>query len=237
MGNVVAVIPARGGSKGIPGKNLKEINGLSLVARSVIATTRCKNIDAVYVSSDSDNILDEGKRYGALEHKRSGEAAADTASTEDALDDFLDRFPNSEKPEVLVYLQCTSPFLDPEELENAISYLADNPEIDTVFSAKPFHGFLWQNVVGSNKSTGINHTFEQGRARRQDLVGEQLLEDGAFYVLRVSSYVSTHNRFGKNPYAFRSSVQPYTEIDAIDDLEIARLVHSFFDDRYLISDK
>ena len=226
---VVAVIPARGGSKGIKNKNLQTVNGIPLVARAIMTAQNCITIRDVYVSSDSPEILAVAEKFGAKSHLRSEFSASDDASTEDALDDFLTRFDEEECPELLVYIQCTSPFVSSSEIESAIDIIYEQKQIDTIFSAKEFHGFVWENSLKGYSSKGANHDHLSQRKRRQDLDHEYLLEDGAFYILRTSEYLKNKNRFGRKPFAFKSKLMHYSEIDEPSDLDMCRILAPYFD--------
>ena len=81
----IAIIPARGGSKGIPGKNLKELGGLSLLARTILAATKSTKVSHVYVTSDDDLILEHATKYGALAIKRPDDLSSDMSTSESAL--------------------------------------------------------------------------------------------------------------------------------------------------------
>tara|TARA_X000000950_G_scaffold285015_1_gene389590 strand:- start:1159 stop:2325 length:1167 start_codon:yes stop_codon:yes gene_type:complete len=229
-GEVICVIPARGGSKGIIGKNLKKVMGLPLVARSILYGKECKQIDKVYVSSDSEEILNVSEHYGALRHKRAALASTDYSSTEDALIDFINFF-NEEKPEFLIYLQCTTAFLNPTEVDAAIDTIKKRPDVDTIFSAKADHSFLWNVNKVTKSGTGINHNESKQRQRRQDLDTKQLKEDGGFYVLRVESFLKTKNRFGNLALVKESTIPYFPEIDDIQDLEIVCLLGNYINQR------
>lgn len=231
MGNencIDAVIPARGGSKGIKNKNLQLIDGIPLVGRAIITAKTCTYIKDVYVSSDSLEILEVAEAYGAKPHMRSAYAARDEASTEDFLNDFLDSYYTKDRPPFFAYLQPTSPFTSSAELDAAIDLIRQRPEISTVFSAKAFHSFIWRNDKNKFTSIGVNHDHTKQRQRRQELEYEELLEDGAFYVLRLKNYFKTNSRFGDYPFAFKSNVAPFPEIDDPNDLKICQLISQNF---------
>jgi CMP-N-acetylneuraminic acid synthetase len=183
--SVVAVIPARGGSKGIPGKNLRTVDGLPLVARAVESALACEYIDAVYVSTDDPAIAAAARMTGAEVIERPAELATDTATSESALIHALDamRF----EPDVLVFLQATSPFIDPDDLDDAIGRVLDGPE-DVVFAAVETFAFLW-TIDGE----GVNHD-PSTRPRRQDRE-PHYRETGAFYVLRTDGFRAARHRF------------------------------------------
>jgi len=149
---VVAVIPARGGSKGVPRKNLRLVGGRPLVARAVHAASRSARIDRVIVSTDDPVIADVARAAGAEVHDRPRVLATDEAGSEPVLIDVLDRLP--EHPDVLVFLQATSPFIEPADLDAAIARVTGG-EADSVFSGVPSHAFLWTDAGGS--MVGVNH--------------------------------------------------------------------------------
>lgn len=230
------VILARGGSKGIPRKNLRKVNGISLVARSIIAASRSLCVSDVIVSTDDNEIANEAKLFGALVHMRAESASTDVASTEDALSEFLENNDLSVKEdEFFGYMQPTSPFVAHDEIDEAFNILKSREDISTVFSARESHAFLWGSTKDSNLSYGINHKFDVQRSRRQDDYQAQLIENGAFYLLRTKKYIATQNRFGSSPYALASRVLCPVEIDSFLDLEICRRIAPLFDEVLILT--
>ncbi|HWR84954.1 MAG TPA: acylneuraminate cytidylyltransferase [Rhodoglobus sp.] len=214
---VVAVIPARGGSKGVPGKNLQRVGGVPLVVRAIRAAQAAASIDTVLVSTDDPRIAELATEAGATVVDRPTELSGDTASSEGALLHALDVVGGS--PGVLVFLQATSPFIDPDDLDAAVTRVRAG-ECDVVFSAIASHGFLWGE--GAAGAVGVNHDASY-RPRRQDRDPE-FLETGAFYVLRVDGFRRARHRFfGRVGVAIvdpRSAI----EVDTRDDLELARAI-------------
>ena len=227
---VVAVIPARGGSKGIKDKNIQPVMGVPLVGRSIYYSKKVSEIQKVFVSSDSKKILDVGEYYGAESHIRSKQASSDIASTEDALFDFID-YLGDELPEFLIYFQCTTPFLDPEEISQAMKIIFKDDSVDTIFSGKPVHSFLWEREKNTGYSKGINHTHTSQRLLRQNLQSDQLIEDGGFYILRMKSFLRHRNRFGPRSVIYPSKVPFYNEIDDIGDLQMVRNLGNFLNEK------
>jgi YrbI family 3-deoxy-D-manno-octulosonate 8-phosphate phosphatase len=184
---VAAVIPARGGSKGVPGKNVARVGGVPLVARAVRSALSA-GVDPVYVSTDDTAIAEAATASGALVIERPAELAGDTASSEAALLHALEAMPV--RPEILVFLQATSPFLDSAALARAVDRVAAGTE-DVVFSAFETYAFLWRN--GEQGAEGVNHDASF-RPRRQDRE-PHYQETGAFYVLRVPGFLEARHRF------------------------------------------
>lgn len=207
MSEVVAVIPARGGSKGVPGKNLREVGGVPLVVRSVMAARASGAVDRVVVSTDDPAIAAAGDAAGAEIVDRPAEISGDTASSESALLHALDVLAGrGVSVGVLAFLQATSPFVDPALLASAVRRVAAG-EADAVFAAVPFHGFLWD--VGGGVVRASGHDAAR-RPRRQDRA-PQVLETGAFYVLDAAGFRAAGHRFFG-----RLGVELVAEADALE---------------------
>ena len=217
-----AIIPARGGSQGLPGKNVARVGGVPLVARAVLAALAAERIGRVVVSTDDDAIAEAARDAGAEIVARPAELAGATASSESALLHALEALgldaPGAD--DLVVFVQATSPFIDPADLDAAIERVASG-ERDGVFSAAPSHVFLWRDdaVTGA---AGVNHDAAH-RPRRQDRAPEYA-ETGAFYVFRTEGFLAAGHRFFG-----RIGVQPVhpdhaIEIDDAADLERARAI-------------
>lgn len=211
---MVAMIPARGGSKGVPGKNLRTVGGVSLVARAVASALAADLVDAVFVSTDDSEIAAAARAAGADVIDRPAELSGDTASSEAALLHALDSL--DAEPGILVFLQATSPFIRAADLDAAITRVRDG-ESDVVFAARPSHGFLWRDTPEG--ATGINHDHSV-RLRRQDSE-PQFLETGAFYAMRVDGFRERGFRFfGRIGLGLVPELTAI-EIDTEDDLALA----------------
>ena len=215
---IVAVVPARGGSKGIPGKNLQEVGGRSLVQRAVDVCRASRYINEVWVSTDDDTIADHAISSGGGVIHRPDELAGDHASSESALLHALEHLNISGRgDEILVFVQCTSPFINAADVDAAIQRVVSR-EFDSVFAAVPTFEFLWR--LDGDTAYGLNHDHSR-RLRRQDR-DPDYRETGAFYVMRVEGFVECGHRFfgriGVQPVAAETSL----EIDEAADLVLAR---------------
>jgi YrbI family 3-deoxy-D-manno-octulosonate 8-phosphate phosphatase len=224
--SVLAIIPARGGSKGIPGKNLQRVGGVSLVARAVGAALASSCIDRVVVSTDDGAIADAARAAGAAIVLRPSELAGDTASSEAALLHALDNavLDAGETIDIVVFLQATSPFIDPTDLDFAVGRVRDGAS-DVVFAATETHSFLWAET--SEGAVGINHDAST-RPRRQDREA-QFEETGAFYVMRAAGFrAAGHRFFGRVEVALVDRSRAI-EIDTPEELAIARAIAPLLD--------
>lgn len=187
----VAVIPARGGSKGIPRKNLRRVGGVPLIARAIQSARAASLIDRVVVSTDDDEIAAVAREWGADVVARPADLAGDTASSESALVHTIDVLAErGVLVDVLVFMQATSPFIDPTDLDRAVDRIAGD-ECDAVFSGVASWGFLWRTSGGG--AIGVNHDLRT-RPRRQDREPE-FLETGAFYVMDAEGFRTAGHRF------------------------------------------
>ncbi|MBG0829918.1 N-acetylneuraminate synthase family protein [Planomonospora sp. ID67723] len=216
---VLAVIPARGGSAGVPLKNLAAVGGTPLVARAVKACVRAELIDEVVVSTDHPEIAETARAAGAAVIDRPGELSGATASSESAVLHVLDHMPDL--PDVVLLVQCTSAFIDPADLDSAIAKVLDG-SADVVFSGLETHEFLW-DAAGA----GVNHD-PSFRPRRQDRE-PHYRETGAFYAMRTEGLREHGHRFfgavAVQPVPSRHAV----EVDTPEDLEIVRALAPFVD--------
>lgn len=212
----VAVIPARGGSRGVPGKNLAAVGGLPLVARTVRAARAAARVDAVFVSSDDPAILAAGAAHGAHPIERPAALSGDDAGSEAALLHALDAI-GGPAPERLVFLQCTSPFTTPAEIDALVAAL-DDERFACALTVTPDHGFLWR--PGPDGARGINHDEQAPRRRRQELE-PAFRETGAGYAMRVDAFRRAGSRFC-GPVALVEVAGPPLEIDTPADLDAAR---------------
>ncbi len=223
----VAVIPARGGSQGVPGKNLRRVGGVPLVVRAVRACLAADRVDLVVVSTDDDAIAEAARAAGAGVVHRPPDLAGHTASSESALLHALDTLEG--QPRTLLFVQCTSPFLDPADLDTGIALVADG-HADSAFSAVETYAFLWRasrrdGAVGT--VAGVNHDAAC-RPRRQDREPDWR-ETGAFYVLDVAGFRAAGHRFFGRTAAVAVDEATSLEIDTPGELAMARALAPLLD--------
>lgn len=216
----IAVIPARGGSKGIPGKNVKPLAGRPLVAHTIDAARRARHVDAVFVSTDAPEIAAVAEAHGARVIWRPAELSGDSASSESALLhalDVLDEEGELHAP-LLTFLQCTSPLTRAEDIDGAIEKL-EAERADTCLAVTRFHYFLWEEVAGGAR--GINHDKSIRELRQQRK--PQYLEAGSIYVMSIAGFRAAKHRFFGKTALFEVPPETLAEIDDPIDFEIAAL--------------
>jgi N-acylneuraminate cytidylyltransferase len=217
-----ALIPARGGSKSIPHKNLQKIRGRSLIARAVEAARAARHVERVFVSTDDSDVAAEARAAGAEVVDRPVAIAGDATSSEEALLHALHLLEQRGEalPEVLAFIQCTSPFVSAEDIDGTIDCLLET-SADTAHTVVRSHGFLWRQTT-TGQAEPVNH--DKGvRERRQDRAPE-FLETGAVYVMRVRGFRAARHRFFGETLLYEVPALRAMQIDEPDDLTVARAI-------------
>ncbi|MFF4173158.1 cytidylyltransferase domain-containing protein [Streptomyces sp. NPDC001744] len=223
---VLAVVPARGGSKGVPAKNLAPVAGVPLVGRAVRACLGARSVTHVLVSTDDDAIAAAARAAGAGTVRRPAGIAGDTATSEAAVLHALDAFEaaHGRPADVVLLVQCTSPFLTSAEIDGTAGRVVSGAA-DTAFTAAPSHGFLWRETEGG--AEGVNHD-KAHRPRRQDREPEYL-ETGAVYAMAVPGFRTHRHRFFGRTALVATDPARVLEIDDPHDLARARALAPLLD--------
>ncbi|XP_016130310.1 N-acylneuraminate cytidylyltransferase-like isoform X2 [Sinocyclocheilus grahami] len=175
--HIAALILARGGSKGIPLKNIKMLAGVPLIGWVIRAALDSGVFDSVWVSTDHDEIASVARAWGAQVHRRSPEVSKDSSSSLDTIREFCRL---NSGVDVICNIQATSPCLHPHHLKEAVECITKEG-CDSVFSVVRRHHFRWQEVKDEGcQCTEPLNLNPACRLRRQDWDGE-LCENGSFY--------------------------------------------------------
>lgn len=250
---VLAVIPARGGSKGVPAKNLMPVGGVPLVARAVRECRASRLVTDVVVSTDDQGIAAAARQAGAEVVLRPAAIAGDTATSEAAVLHAMDAHEalHGSPVDVVLLVQCTSPFIVREDIDGVVKAIVANGA-DTSLTVAPFHGFVWRHgdddpaalraereAVGGGTDTvatrtttsgggyGVNHD-KSFRPRRQDRP-QDFLETGAAYAMDADGFREHKHRFFGRTELVRTDPARVLEIDDPHDLARARALAPLFD--------
>jgi YrbI family 3-deoxy-D-manno-octulosonate 8-phosphate phosphatase len=211
----IALIPCRGGSKGIPRKNLQLVHGVPLVIRAVYTCLHA-GIDEVFVSTDDETIAAFAIVAGAKVLNRPSVLSQDKSSTDEvlahAIQSLFDLGYN--RDDRLFLLQATSPFTQSSTLREGIRILEENPD-SGIFTTQEWHGFIWN--LKDQIATPEHHDHRR-RSRRQDL-SPRVLETGGIYGARINSFLTSKIRFVDPLIAMRVDRKEGIEIDSIEDLD------------------
>jgi len=191
VGSIIAIIPARGGSKGVPHKNIKKLGEKPLIAYSIVESLKSEYLDYVFVSTEDSEIANISKKYGAQVINRPPALAEDTSKTVDVVLHAIEYLVQEGiHPQIVILLQPTSPLRNVDDIDTAIKLFLEN-ECDSVISVcEPDHSPFWcfrfdgrylQPLFGQ----------EYKNMRRQDLP-KVMMPNGAIYISSPESIA----RFG-----------------------------------------
>ena len=222
----VAVMLARGGSKGIPRKNVVDFCGKPLLAWSLEQCLAAKGLDSVWVSSDSAEILDVARAHGARAISRPAELSGDLATAESGWLHALDEIERqSGAVDVVMALQVTSPLREPADLERGMEAFSTG-QYDSLFSCSIAEDLLfWERSAGRTLES-VNYDW-RNRKRRQDH-SPQYIENDSFYLFTADVLRRFNNRFGERIGMVEMEFWKTFEIDSPETLRIcAALMREF----------
>lgn len=224
MNEILAIIPARGGSKGVPKKNIKPLNGIPLIGYTLQEAKKSKYISRVVVSTDDEEIAQVSKSYhGEVPYLRPKELSTDTSSTADCIVHMINYLKDKENymPDYICLLQCTSPLRTYEDIDGSIEKLLPT-EFDGVISVceaetNPY----WTNIFQKDK---LKYFIEEGRniTRRQDLP-EVYRYNGAIYIIKTDIFMKEKTFETDNITGYVMSSYNSVDIDTLMDFKIAEL--------------
>ncbi len=226
---VLAVIQARGGSKGIPKKNITDLCGFPLISYTIYAASKSKYIDNLLVSTDSNEIANVSKRFGAtVPFLRDKKLSGDIVTSVDSLKWFVNKFQieNDEKYDIIIELPAVSPFRTQKHIDNALEKLV-RTKADSVISVVNTGEKHPTRLKKIDNDLIADFTKEfpepEKMSRRQDLK-PCYIRNGAIYAMTHETLIDMHSRSGKISRPFEMDDVFSTNIDTKFDLLIAQLL-------------
>lgn len=204
---IVSLIPARKGSKGIKNKNLINLCGKPLIHYSIQASINSL-VNETWVSSDSDEILTISKNLGAKTIKRPSELSGDNATSESALIHFAEKIDF----DILVFIQCTVPLIEPQDINQGIDKMK---LFDSIVSVTETHQMFWD-------ANGPLYDVDN-RLRRQNSV-KRYIETGSFFITSKEKLLKFNNRLSGNIGFVEIPKHRSFDIDGYDDLKIVKTI-------------
>lgn len=222
-----AIIPARGGSKGLPGKNIKPFCGKPLIAWSIEQAQNSAHVDSVWVTSDSEEILQVAEQHGAFGIKRPAEISGDTASSESAWLHAIDAISTctGKEPSLILAMQATSPLRDSRDIDLAVEQF-HRENLDSLLSGDPLEIFFIWSRQRDGHWMSSNFDYRQ-RPRRQE-IPTQAHENGSFYLFRSHVLRTSGNRLHGRIGLYEMAKWKGFEIDTLDEFEFCEMVYRHY---------
>jgi len=219
--NFLAIIPARGGSKRLPRKNVLDLEGKPLIAWSIEAGLQSTYIDKVIISSDDEEILSISEQFGADIVKRPDALASDTSTTFDAIKHTLD---NVVEYEYVVLLQPTSPLRNAKHIDDAIELLKEKNADAVVSVCEMEHSPLWSNTLDNSLSME-NFLLDEVLTKRSQDLETYFRLNGAIYICKIEKLLEEKSFFLKeNIFAYVMNRESSIDIDEELDFKLAKFL-------------
>ncbi len=223
---ILALIPARGGSKRLPGKNTKPLNNRPLIYWTIEAAIKSKYVDKIFVSTDSQQIAETAQKYGAeVPFFRPPELASDTATSFDVIKHAIENIKNNSFKYILL-LQPTSPLRTAEDIDNTIELFIEKKAKSVVSVCEMEHSPLWSNTLPDDFSMKNFLRPEIQNKRSQDLPVYYRL-NGSTYFAQIDYFLENKGFFGEYTYAYVMKQENSIDIDTMTDFLIAETLLKF----------
>ncbi|MDE6490111.1 MAG: pseudaminic acid cytidylyltransferase [Muribaculaceae bacterium] len=226
----IAIIPARGGSKRIPRKNVRSFMGKPVIAYSIEAALASGVFDEVMVSTDDDEIAEVACRYGAsVPFMRSADTAGDYATTAAVIREVLQEYSDKGREfDAFACIYATAPFVTPDRLREAFDRIGHGG-IDSAFTVVPFSYPVWRGLVDGAGGRVVMQWPEYRDSRSQDLT-PVYHDAGQFYVSTVAGFDRNGSLWGDNTAAIVLSELEVQDLDTETDWALAEMKYRMLHD-------
>lgn len=226
--NILGIIPARGGSKGIPKKNMADLMGQPLLKYTFDAAKGSKLLDRIILSTDDEEFASYGRENGIEIAMRPGELASDTALLKDTIKYHLAGLEKEGyKPDIFILLQPTSPLRTSQHIDEALQKLIDDREADAIVSVKDIpHEYLPMKIMELDDTGALNFYYEDGEkyVNRQSLPKFYARNGAAVYAVYTDIFLKTGSLYGTRCIPYFMKDEESVDIDTSFDLFIAECI-------------
>jgi len=223
---IISIIPARGGSKSLPKKNLVKFLGEPLINKTIEQSINSEYIDKTIVSTDNQEIKQQALKYNLEVIDRPKDISGDEATTESAMMHVLETLKNDKNyiPDIVILLQVTSPLRKNDDIDNSIKKFIEEKS-DSLISGSHFEDFLfWEKK--NNDWEAVNYDPEN-RMRRQDR-NPQFVENGSIYIFKPKILYKLNNRIGGKMTLYEMEFWQTWEIDTKEEIDLLEFYYKKF---------
>ncbi len=223
--NILAIVPARGGSKGIPGKNMVDLNGKPLMQYTFEAAKGSRMINKILLSTDDESFAQFGQSQGVDVEMRPEELASDTAPMKDVINYHLDKLEKEGyHPDIFILLQPTSPLRTSEHIDEALKLLTEDETADAIVSVIDMpHQYLPMKIMEKDETGALKFYQEDGEkyTTRQALPHLYARNGAAIYAVYTDIYRKTGSLYGTRCLPYVMQEEDSVDIDTRFDLFLA----------------
>ncbi|RED19569.1 CMP-N,N'-diacetyllegionaminic acid synthase [Flavobacterium cutihirudinis] len=220
---VLAIIPARGGSKGVPGKNIKDLGGKPLLVHAIECALQSALVTKTVVSTDDSNIANVAIGHNVEVLKRPAHLADDKSNVVDTVLHIIKE--STENFDVIVLLQPTSPLRTYKDLDNIIKLLADKNDKDGVISVVPMNDIHPARMYKLINDVELIPLFQTGEALRRQDIEPVYYRNGCFYAVRVNAFLDQKTFMVQKKMAYIMNPDWLVNIDTFRDFKLATLLY------------
>ncbi|HOD09601.1 MAG TPA: acylneuraminate cytidylyltransferase family protein [Flavobacterium sp.] len=220
---VLAIIPARGGSKGVPKKNIKPLGEKPLIVHAIDCAKNSSKVTKVVVSSDSDEIIQIAIQNDCQVIKRPTELADDNSNVVTAVEHVYNQL--NEEFDIIVLLQPTSPLRTSNDLNAIISMFEKETDLDGVISVVPFDDYHPARMYSLDENLEMNPLQKDGETTRRQDLKPVYYRNGCFYAVRVKAFFKEKSFMVKNKKGYVMDANWLLNIDTQRDFKIATLLY------------
>lgn len=210
---ITAVIVARKGSERVPSKSLLKIDGLSLIARKICQLKECKKISRIILGSDSDEMLEEGIKYGAEIVRRPDYYCDEKVAS---ANEMIQNMCSLIETDIICWTHCTNPLVSSQTYDKAISAFLNNTEYDSLLSVVELKEHLWKD----GKPFNYNPYAKRHVPARE--LPPLYMQDGAIFIQYHKNMLENSYFFGKKPFLFTIPNEEFLDINDYKDYVIAK---------------
>ena len=219
----IAIIPARGGSKGVPNKNIIEIDGKPLIEYTIETALAASKVDKVIVSSDSEDILNVARKFdGVAIHKRLDALATDTSPITDTISNILKD--ESEEYEAFMILQPTSPIRTSLQVDEAVELLSNNKHANSLISVTAMDDVHPARMYWKDNQDDLSTILGQYEETRRQDIPNAYYRNGAIYITNVAAFLAKNSVMIKPSVGYEMPSSQLLNIDEPRDVLIAEVL-------------
>lgn len=220
---VLVIIPARGGSKGVPGKNSKVLGNKPLIAHAIDCAKKSNKVNKIIVSTDAVEIANIALEYGSEVVMRPAELAEDTSNVVTAVEHVYKSL--NEKFEIIILLQPTSPFRTTKDLDTIIEMFENDQTLESVISVIALDDFHPARMYCLDKNQELIPFIDNGESTRRQDLEPVYYRNGCFYAIKTEVFLKEKSFMVSNKKAYIMDANWLANIDSLRDFKFATFLY------------